>query len=42
MMELSKIKYEDELAHILTKVVSSWVFSMFLNKLGMYDIYAST
>ncbi|WKA07496.1 hypothetical protein VitviT2T_025316 [Vitis vinifera] len=42
IVELPKIRSEDQLANILTKVVSSQVFSKFLDKLGMYDIYAPT
>ncbi|RVW31138.1 Retrovirus-related Pol polyprotein from transposon TNT 1-94 [Vitis vinifera] len=42
IVELPKIQLEDQLANILTKVVSSQVFSKFLNKLGMCDIYAPT
>ena len=40
--ELPKIRSEDQLADILTKVFSSRVFSKFLGKLGMCDIYAPT
>ena len=43
IVELPKIWSEDQLADILTKVVvSSRVFSKFLDKLGMCDIYAPT
>ncbi|KAL6333016.1 hypothetical protein AAG906_020036 [Vitis piasezkii] len=42
IMKLPKIRSKDQLADILTKVVSSQVFSKFLNKLGMCDIYAPT
>ncbi|RVW92487.1 Retrovirus-related Pol polyprotein from transposon RE1 [Vitis vinifera] len=42
IVELLKIQSEDQLADILTKVVSSQVFSKFLDKLGMCDIYAPT
>ena len=42
IVELPKIRLEDQLADILTKVVSSRVFSKFLGKLGMCDIYAPT
>ena len=42
IVELPKIRFEDQLADILTKVVSSRVFSKFLGKLGMCDIYAPT
>ena len=42
IMELPQIRSEDQLADILTKVVSSPVFSMFLGKLGMCDIYGPT
>ncbi|RVX05106.1 Retrovirus-related Pol polyprotein from transposon RE1 [Vitis vinifera] len=42
IVELPKIRSEDQLADILTKVVSSQVFSKFLDKLGMCDIYAPT
>ncbi|RVW37420.1 Retrovirus-related Pol polyprotein from transposon RE1 [Vitis vinifera] len=42
IVELPKIRSEDQLADILTKVVSSQVFSKFLGKLGMCDIYAPT
>ncbi|RVW60295.1 Retrovirus-related Pol polyprotein from transposon RE1 [Vitis vinifera] len=40
IVELPKIRSEDQLADILTKAVSSQVFSKFLDKLGMCDIYA--
>ncbi|KAL6332326.1 hypothetical protein AAG906_004891 [Vitis piasezkii] len=41
IVELPKIRSKDQLANILTKVVvSSRVFSKFLDKLGMCDIYA--
>ncbi|RVW31514.1 Retrovirus-related Pol polyprotein from transposon RE1 [Vitis vinifera] len=42
IVELPKIRSEDQLADILTKVISSQVFSKFLDKLGMCDIYAPT
>ena len=42
IVELPKIRSEDQLVDILTKVVSSQVFSKFLDKLGMCDIYAPT
>jgi hypothetical protein len=42
IVELPKIRSEDQLANILTKAVSSRVFSRFLGKLGMCDIYAPT
>ena len=42
IVELSKIQSKDQLADILTKSVSSRVFSKFLGKLGMCDIYAPT
>ncbi|RVX03817.1 Retrovirus-related Pol polyprotein from transposon RE1 [Vitis vinifera] len=42
IVELPKIRSEDQLADILTKVVSSRVFSKYLDKLGMCDIYAPT
>ncbi|RVW96122.1 Retrovirus-related Pol polyprotein from transposon RE1 [Vitis vinifera] len=42
IVELPKIRSEDQLTDILTKAVSSQVFSKFLNKLGMCDIYAPT
>ena len=43
IMELPKIRSEDQLIDILTKAaVSSRVFSKFLDKLGMCDIYAPT
>lgn len=42
IVELPKIRSEDQLADILTKAVSSRVFSKFLGKLGMCDIYAPT
>ncbi|RVW78960.1 Retrovirus-related Pol polyprotein from transposon RE1 [Vitis vinifera] len=42
IVELPKIQSKDQLADILTKVVSSQVFSNFLDKLGMCDIYAPT
>ncbi|RVX04778.1 hypothetical protein CK203_024902 [Vitis vinifera] len=43
IVKLPKIRSKDQLANILTKaVVSSRVFSKFLDKLGMCDIYAPT
>ena len=42
IVEFPKIRSEDQLADILTKAVSSRVFSKFLGKLGMCDIYAPT
>ncbi|KAK2991285.1 hypothetical protein RJ640_024550 [Escallonia rubra] len=42
IVELPHIRSEDQLADILTKTVSSRVFSKFLSKLGMWDIYAPT
>ncbi|WKA09914.1 hypothetical protein VitviT2T_027524 [Vitis vinifera] len=42
IVKLPKIRSEDQLADILTKAVSSQVFLKFLDKLGMYDIYAPT
>ena len=42
IVELPKIRSEDQLADILTKAVSSRAFSKFLGKLGMCDIYAPT
>ena len=42
IVELPKIRSEDQLANILTKAISSQVFSKFLGKLGMCDIYAPT
>ncbi|KAK3016209.1 hypothetical protein RJ639_006211 [Escallonia herrerae] len=42
IVELPHIRSEDQLADILTKAVSSRVFSKFLSKLGMWDIYAPT
>ena len=41
-VELPKIRTENQLADILTKAVSRQVFSRFLDKLGMCDIYAPT
>jgi hypothetical protein len=42
IVKLPTIRSEAQLADILTKVVSSRVFSKFLGKLGMCDIYAPT
>ncbi|PNY07799.1 putative copia-type protein [Trifolium pratense] len=42
MLELPRIRSEDQLANILTKAVSSRVFSNVVSKLGMWDIYAPT
>ena len=42
IVELPKIRSEDQMYDILTKAVSSRVFSKFLGKLGMCDIYAPT
>ena len=42
IVELPKIRSEDQLVDILTKAFSSQVFSKFLDKLGMCDIYAPT
>src|SRR5262249_28175057 len=41
-LELPKIRSENQLADILTKAVSSQVFSRCLDKLGMYNIYTLT
>jgi hypothetical protein len=41
-MIFSFIKFEDQLADILTKTVSSKVFHCSLNKLGIRDIFAPT
>ncbi|KAH9763832.1 retrovirus-related pol polyprotein from transposon RE1 [Citrus sinensis] len=40
ILELPKIRSEDQLANILTKAISSRAFTKFLDKLGMQDIYA--
>ena len=40
IVELPKIRSKDQLADILTKVVSNQVFSKFLGKFGLCDIYA--
>ncbi|RVW24816.1 Retrovirus-related Pol polyprotein from transposon RE1 [Vitis vinifera] len=42
IVKLPKIRSEDQLADILTKAISSQVFSKFLDKLCMCDIYAPT
>ena len=42
IVELPKIRSKDQLADIFTKTVSSRVFSKFLGKLDMCDIYAPT
>ncbi|OMO54865.1 Integrase, catalytic core [Corchorus capsularis] len=42
IVDLPKIWSEDQLADILTKAVSGHVFSKFLGKLGMHDIYGPT
>ena len=42
VFELPKLKSEAQLVDILTKAVSYRVFSKFLGKLGMCDIYALT
>jgi hypothetical protein len=42
IVELSKIRTDEQLADILTKAVSKQVFSKFLDKLGMWDIHAPT
>jgi len=41
-MIFSFIKFEDQLADIFTKTVSSKVFHCSLNKLGIRDIFAPT
>ena len=41
-VKLPMIRSEDQLADILTKAVSSRVFSKFLGKLSICDIYAPT
>ena len=41
-VEFPKIRSEEQLTNILTKAVSSRVFSKFLGKLGICDIYAPT
>ena len=42
IVKLPKIRSENQLADILIKAVSSQVFSKFLDKLSMCDIYAPT
>ena len=42
IVELFRIKSEDQLVDILTKAVSYRAYSSFLGKLGMCDIYAPT
>jgi len=42
IMELPKIRSEDQLSDILTKAVSNRVFLKLLDKLGICDIYAPT
>ena len=42
IVELPKIRLEDQLVDILTKAISNRVYSKFLDKLGMCDIYAPT
>ena len=42
IIHFSFIKSEDQLADVLTKVVSRRVFHGVINKLGMIDIYAPT
>ncbi|KAK2984954.1 hypothetical protein RJ640_013380 [Escallonia rubra] len=42
IMELPRIRSKDQLANILSKAVSSRIFSKFLSKLGIWDIYAPT
>lgn len=42
ILELPMIQSEDQLADILTKAVSSQMFSKAVSKLGMWDIYAPT
>ena len=40
IIDLPPIRSEDQLADILTKAVSKQLFSRFVGKLGMWDIYA--
>ena len=42
IVELPKIRLEDQLADIFAKAVLNRVFSNFLDKLTMRDIYAPT
>lgn len=42
IVELPKIRSENQLVGILTKIVSNQVFLKFLDKLGICDIYALT
>ncbi|CAL2240058.1 unnamed protein product [Prunus armeniaca] len=42
IIELPKIRSEDQLANVLTKVVSNQLFLKFVDKLGIFDIYAPT
>jgi transposase InsO family protein len=42
ILELPKIRSDDQLADVLTKAVSSQNFSKFIGKLGMFDIHAPT
>jgi len=41
-VELLKIRSDEQIVDILTKVVSNRVFSKFVNKLGINNIYAPT
>ena len=40
ILELLKLRLEDQLADILTKAISSRAFTKVVDKLGMQDIYA--
>lgn len=42
IIDLPKIRSEDQLANVLTKAVSNKLFSKFVDKLGKCDIYAPT
>lgn len=42
VVELPKIQSKDQLVDILIKAISNQMFTEFLHKLGMRDIYAST
>lgn len=39
IIEIPRVKSEDQLADVLTKTVMNMIFVRFVGKLGMFDIY---
>lgn len=39
IIEIPRVKFEDQFADVLTKTVMNMIFVRFVGKLGMFDIY---